>query len=790
MLSIREKVLVSVLAVLAVGGGFFLYLKARPSADVSDAPFVTEPMVASGYFHTLALRVDGTVWGWGGSLYGELGVDQDWEPLTIPEPQQIAGLSNVLKITTHQHHNLAIVSDGTADGDATDGTVWAWGGNWSDQLGNPEADYMQATPVQVTGLADVVAVATSDNASFALDRNGTVWSWGGNRNGELGTGTATITSRVTPTAVLQDVTAIAAGGSDLGEQHVLALKSDGTVWAWGGSRIVFDETQNSGQLGQGLDSNGNEILTNSASPIQVKNLSGVTAIAAGGVTSYALKADGSVWRWGYHTEVAAENEYQSVPYQIEEPTNAIALAAGPSSYALILTADGRVYTMGPNGDTGSITNEDWAGYAQVEVPNLTNITTIAAGGSVYDGSQAWAADSNGTVYAWGDNRLITGFDDDWNPVYALGRLGGACPEEKCPVSFAASAAVPGFALLDAPAPSPSPTATTATPPTISRTASDYKYSIVAGSQKVNDQAGTNVTVAAGSQVSLEIQLKNEGTTTWYRDYMNLGTVDAQDRTDRCPGFDTVSGWYKCNRARFLEDSVAPGGTATFRMVWRLPTNKISGLFVESFRPVVDEVAWLNTDVAGTRRNITWNVTTTAAPPGSISSAPPVDQNPTHYSAAIHNTQLAQTFTIAPGDTMTFTFKLKNTGDDPATSTPLDGAIWYTDYLNLGTIEDTDRNLLRDNVPGFDAGNGWYKCNRARLVAVEDTNGTTLDNDGTVEVRPGQVGVFQVDLTAPSNKILGTYPYRFRPVVDEVKWLDEVQYLSATIVVNAVAEEGM
>ena len=66
MFSLREKFLILFLALL-VGAGIFLYVKARPSADVVNVPFVTEPMVAAGYDHSVALKADGTVLAWGGN---------------------------------------------------------------------------------------------------------------------------------------------------------------------------------------------------------------------------------------------------------------------------------------------------------------------------------------------------------------------------------------------------------------------------------------------------------------------------------------------------------------------------------------------------------------------------------------------------------------------------------------------------------------------------------------------------------------------------------------------------
>ncbi len=124
-------------------------------------------------------------------------------------------------------------------------------------------------------------IACGGNHTISLKSDGTVWAWGRNGDGQLGYGTDTYSK--TPVQVktdskgndFGDVTAIAGGFF-----HTIALKKDGTVWAWGDSR---------GQL-----------TTDSKTPVQVSGLSGVTAIAGGGYHSLALKSDGTVWAWGYN----------------------------------------------------------------------------------------------------------------------------------------------------------------------------------------------------------------------------------------------------------------------------------------------------------------------------------------------------------------------------------------------------------------------------------------------------------------------------------------------------------
>ncbi len=163
-----------------------------------------------------------------------------------------------INVTESVHgHSLALKSDGT---------LRAWGRNASGELGDGTTTD-RSTPVQVSGLSSVTALAAGGNAgdteahSLAVKSDGTVWAWGSNSNGQLGDGTTT--GRSTPVQVsgLSGVSGVAAS-----YRHSLALKSDGTVRGWG-----FNQNY---QL-------GDSTTTDRSTPVQVSGLTGVTAVAAG-----------------------------------------------------------------------------------------------------------------------------------------------------------------------------------------------------------------------------------------------------------------------------------------------------------------------------------------------------------------------------------------------------------------------------------------------------------------------------------------------------------------------------
>ena len=221
--------------------------------------------IGVGFFHTLALRWDGTVWAWGDNNYGELG---DTTTTTRLTPVQVYGLTNATAIAAGTYHSVALDNNGT---------VWAWGDNSYGEVGDGTTT-RRTSPVQVSGLSDITAVDAGVNYSLALKDDGTVWSWGYNNHGQLGD--TTTTTRVTPVQVygLTGVVAIAAG-----QDHAVALKDDGTVWTWG--------YNNYSQLGDGTTTQRN-------SPVQVSGFSGGIAIAGGDMHTLAVKNDGTVWSWG------------------------------------------------------------------------------------------------------------------------------------------------------------------------------------------------------------------------------------------------------------------------------------------------------------------------------------------------------------------------------------------------------------------------------------------------------------------------------------------------------------
>lgn len=233
--------------------------------------------IAAGGFHSVALKADGTVWTWGLNGFGQLG---DGTGIGRRTPVQVVGLGGVVAVAAGAEHTLALKQDGT---------VWAWGSNFGGQLGDGSTaiELRSIVPVRVVGLTGVSTIAGGQFHSLAVLSDGTVWVWGSNTSGQLGTGVASAQQERSPIQVpgLSDV--IAASGHQF---QSTVLKSDGTLWAWGTNQL---NTNIFGLLGDGTSSNR-------YSPVQVVGMGDVVAFDAGGLHTTARKSDGSVWSWGYN----------------------------------------------------------------------------------------------------------------------------------------------------------------------------------------------------------------------------------------------------------------------------------------------------------------------------------------------------------------------------------------------------------------------------------------------------------------------------------------------------------
>lgn len=321
--------------------------------------------IEGGYYHSIGLKEDGTLWAWGSNEYGQLG---NGSSVNSDIPIQIGTASDWDYISAGIYHNFAIKKDGT---------LWTWGYNGFGVMGiGMDSDI----PVQVGTDNDWATISTNNGAYFciAIKKNGTLWAWGNNGQNRLGISGG---NRSTPTQIGVETNWAKVS---VGDRHVIALKKDATLWSWGNNT--------DGQLGNG---NTNQINF----PTQVGTDNNWHTIRSGFNQSFAIKIDGSLWAWGKNTsgELGIGNNSNSpIPVQVGTETNWVSIWSSQSTHAL--KSDGTLWVWGNNeyGQLGNGTNTNINTPEQIE--NSTDWSVL--GGGPY---HSFAMKANGSLFGTGDN---------------------------------------------------------------------------------------------------------------------------------------------------------------------------------------------------------------------------------------------------------------------------------------------------------------------------------------------------------------------------------------------------
>jgi alpha-tubulin suppressor-like RCC1 family protein len=328
--------------------------------------------VAGGVYSTRAVRLDGTLWFWGWNGNGELGNGSNYA--IVPSPVQVGADSNWIRVAAGYAHSVAI---------KTDGTLWAWGYNGDGQIGNGASGGNVLSPVQVGTGTQWASVTVGYYHTVAVKTDGTLWAWGRNGEGQLGNGA---TANVLTPVQVGTVTGwnwVAAGYS-----HVAAIKTEGTLWAWGNN--------GNGQIGDGTF--GANILR----PAQVGTDTRWNRVAAGANHTVAVKTDGTLWAWGYNWDGEIGNGTSGanvlLPVQVGTGTQWASVAAG-ANHTLAIKTDGTLWAWGYNG-SGQIGNGTSGTnvLSPVQVGTGTQWASVAAGAN-----HTVAIKTDRTLWAWGGN---------------------------------------------------------------------------------------------------------------------------------------------------------------------------------------------------------------------------------------------------------------------------------------------------------------------------------------------------------------------------------------------------
>ena len=225
--------------------------------------------VSAGTGYTFATKTDNTLWGWGQNNNYQMGNNSCCADRLSPG-----------QIGTDTDWKLAIACSSTPVGLGlkTNGTLWGWGGNGSALLG-PSNVSSRAVPTQLSSDTDWETLATGAAHALALKTNGTLWAWGVGFNGQAGDELTPLYFRDTPRQIGTDTWSYIACGF----QNSFAIKSDGTLWAWG--------RNDTGQLGDGT-------TIERRLPVQIGTDTDWVSVAAGFQHGVALKANGALYTWG------------------------------------------------------------------------------------------------------------------------------------------------------------------------------------------------------------------------------------------------------------------------------------------------------------------------------------------------------------------------------------------------------------------------------------------------------------------------------------------------------------
>jgi alpha-tubulin suppressor-like RCC1 family protein len=326
-----------------------------------------------------ALKLDGSVWRWGVNPTGQLG---DGTLTDAPEPIEFTSLGGgILEISPGAQDTFARTASGT---------VYAWGNNSNGQLGTPQATSAYA-PVAASLLGtDIVQVSPGQFHTCALRTDGSLWCWGQNDFGEVGDGTTT--QRMSPVQVAslgQSVAEVSAG-----VYFTCARKIDGTLWCWG--------TNGNGRLGDGSGAD-------QSTPVQVTALgnSAASIVATGYAYACAIDIDGAVWCWGWNVNGTlgdGTTTDRATPIKVAGLGAAVSKISLSEDHACAIEVDGSLWCWGNNyyAQLGDGTTTDRAtpvevtavGSAVTDVTAGLNFTcALKADASVW----CWGSDANGML---------------------------------------------------------------------------------------------------------------------------------------------------------------------------------------------------------------------------------------------------------------------------------------------------------------------------------------------------------------------------------------------------------
>jgi alpha-tubulin suppressor-like RCC1 family protein len=279
--------------------------------------------ISSGQNFSLAIKMDGTLWGWGqnGNL---LGLNGNMTNQNLPI--QIGTANDWATVSAGNVHSLAV---------KTNGTLWAWGNGQFGQLGNGVFNSATWTVTQVGTANDWLSVSAGNRFSIAIKTTGTLWSWGLNNTGQLG-----LNNLVDQNIPVQVGTATNWSKIDAGNQHALAIDNSGFVYGWGNNTF--------GQLGNGTN-------TTSLFPIMISTSNNWAEVSAGLDHSMVLNTSGNLFTFGNNTNGQlcdgtniSSNVFVPIGFNSDGTVSLYIVISAGNSFSLVLKNDSTFWSSGIN----------------------------------------------------------------------------------------------------------------------------------------------------------------------------------------------------------------------------------------------------------------------------------------------------------------------------------------------------------------------------------------------------------------------------------------------------------
>jgi len=306
-----------------LGDGTIITHRSTPVRIGTDTNWAS---VSAGGSHTVGIRTDGSLWAWGWNNQGQLG-DGTMGPVNYRNtPTRIGTDNNWTYVSAGSQHAVAV---------RTDGSLWVWGLNDQGQLGTGTTGGFLPVPVQVQAGTTWATVAAGGVHTVGIRTDGSLWAWGNNGQGRLGDGTTTLRNAPVRIGTANDWVSV-----DASATHSVGIREGGTLWAWGNNA--------NGRL-------GDSTTTNRTAPVQIWAGTTWTSVSAAGHT-VAIMENGTLWAWGLNANGQLGNNTSGTgdhpwPTRVRTVTDVhwASLSAG-GGYSVAVGTDGTVWGWGLNWD--------------------------------------------------------------------------------------------------------------------------------------------------------------------------------------------------------------------------------------------------------------------------------------------------------------------------------------------------------------------------------------------------------------------------------------------------------